>query len=55
MGLCGVGRGGIGGVETYRHTALRIIISTQVVKRFAMPRAKQRIMDRIPSLRVCNG
>jgi hypothetical protein len=40
----------MGGVETYRHIALMMMITTKTVKRFAMPRAKQRIMDRIPSL-----
>jgi hypothetical protein len=36
--------------ETYRQTTLRMMMRTVVVKMFAMPRAKQRIMVRMPSL-----
>lgn len=37
-------------VVTYRAKAQKIILSGWMVKMFAMPRARQRIMDRMPSL-----
>jgi hypothetical protein len=37
--------------EVYRQITLMTMIVMVRVKRLAMPRAKQRIMDRMPSLR----
>lgn len=45
------GKGGRDGEdEAYRQMALMTMIVTDMVKRLAMPRAKQSIMDRMPSL-----
>lgn len=50
VGLPGGGEVYAGARETYRQMMLKMIISGQMVMMLAMPRAKQRIMQRMPSL-----